>query len=88
MGWDEIVGQEEIRVDDATSRAILERSLDEQSFWLRKTLEVLIDLVCFSQTNEDSYYRHLLLPRLRELARQHPIRLFDAHDLFQTTAQI
>jgi hypothetical protein len=63
MGWDEIVGHEEIRADDASTRVILERSLDEQSFWTRKTLELLIDLVCFSQTNGDQYYRHLLLLR-------------------------
>ena len=63
MGWDEIVGTEKIEVDTPTTRVILERSLDEQSFWLRKTLEVLIDLVCFSSTNEDCYYRHLLLLR-------------------------
>ncbi len=68
MGWDEIVGEEEIEADGATTRVILERSLDEQSFWTRKTLEVLIDLVCFSQTNEDPYYRHLLL--LRDLRRE------------------
>lgn len=67
MGWEEIVGNEEIQADDAMTRVILERSLDEQSFWLRKMLEALIDLVCFSQTNEHSYYRHLLL--LREIRR-------------------
>ena len=72
MGWDEIVGQEEIQAGDATTRVILERSLDEQSFWTRKTLEVLIDLVCFSQTNEDPYYRHLLL--LRDLRRHFSIQ--------------
>ena len=68
MGWDELIGNELIEPEDPTSRVILERSLDEQSFWTRKALEVLIDLVCFSQTNEDAYYRHLLL--LRDL-RQH-----------------
>jgi hypothetical protein len=63
MGWDEIIGPEEIVVDTATTRVILERTLDEQSFWLRKTIEALIDLVCFSSTNEDPYFRHLLLLR-------------------------
>lgn len=60
------LGNELIEPEDATSRVILERSLDEQSFWVRKTLEVLID--CFSGTNEHAYYRHPLL--LRDL-RQH-----------------
>jgi hypothetical protein len=68
MGWDELIGNELIEPEDATTRVILERSLDEQSFWTRKALEMLIDLVCFSQTNEHAYYRHLLL--LRDL-RQH-----------------
>jgi hypothetical protein len=68
MGWDELLGPELIDPEDATSRVILERSLNEQSFWTRKMIEVLIDLVNFSETNEDAYYRHLLL--LRDL-RQH-----------------
>ncbi len=67
IGWDELIGNELIEPEDATSRVILERSLDEQSFWTRKTLEVLIDLVCFSQTNEHAYCRHLLL--LRDLRK-------------------
>jgi hypothetical protein len=75
MGWDELIGNELIEPEDATSRVILERSLDEQSFWTRKTLEVLIDLVCFSRTNEHGYYRHLLL--LRELRKHLSIQ----HDL-------
>lgn len=68
MGWDELIGNDLIEPADATRRVILERSLDEQSFWTRKALEMLIDLACFSQTNEHAYYRHLLL--LRDL-RQH-----------------
>ena len=68
MGWDELIGPELIDPEDAASRVILERSLNEQSFWTRKMIEVLIDLVNFSETNEDPYYRHLLL--LRDL-RQH-----------------
>ena len=67
MAWDEMIGNELIDPEDAPTRVILERTLNEQSFWTRKTLEVLIDLVCFSQTNEDPYYRHLLL--LRDLSQ-------------------
>lgn len=67
MSWDEILGIQDVAVDDAVTRVILERSLNEQSFWLRKTIEVLVDLVLFSTTNEDPYYRHLLL--LRDLRR-------------------
>jgi len=76
LGWDEIIGEEKSSTKDTNAlseidprvRAILERSLDEQSFWVRKALELLIDLVCFSETNENAYYRHLLL--LQEL-REH-----------------
>ena len=75
MGWDELIGQELIDPEDATTRVILERSLNEQAFWTRKMIEVLIDLVNFSQTNEDVYYRHLLL--LRDLRRHVSIQ----HDL-------
>lgn len=65
LAWDEVVGTQEITGDDALTRVVLERSLDEQSFWQRKAIELLVDLVCFSTTNETPYYRHLLL--LREL---------------------
>ena len=75
MGWDELIGQELIDPEDATTRVILERSLNEQAFWTRKMIEVLIDLVNFSETTEDVYYRHLLL--LRDLRRHVSIQ----HDL-------
>jgi len=39
--------------------------LDEQNFRGRKLTEVLVDLICFSATNEPEYYRDYL--RLREL---------------------
>jgi hypothetical protein len=39
--------------------------LDEQNFRARKLTEVLLDLICFSATNEPGYYRDYLL--LREL---------------------
>ncbi len=65
MGWDEIVGVDDTQPDDVMARVILERSLDEQSFGTRKVIETLVDLACFSQTNDEPYYRHLLL--LREL---------------------
>lgn len=39
--------------------------LDEQNFRARKLTEVLVDLVCFSATNEPRYYRDYL--QLREL---------------------
>src|SRR4051812_35923688 len=35
--------------------------LDEQNARVRKLVEVLIDLICFRETNEDPYYRHLML---------------------------
>jgi len=39
--------------------------LDEQNFRARKLTEVLVDLICFSSTNEPEYYRDYLC--LREL---------------------
>ncbi|HEY1576494.1 MAG TPA: hypothetical protein VGF82_05400 [Terracidiphilus sp.] len=39
--------------------------LDEQNFRARKLTEVLVDLICFSDTNEPEYYRDYL--RLHEL---------------------
>ena len=44
-----------------------ESILDEQNGRIRKLAEALMDLICFRDTNEDGYFRHLLL--LRELNR-------------------
>lgn len=63
--WSEFLGDQESRKNfDTTShlnRTILESVLDEQDFRRRRLLEVLIDLICFRATNEQGYYRHLML---------------------------
>ena len=48
------------QASDQISRVILESIIDEQSRWKRKLTEVLINSICFDQTNEDAYYRYFL----------------------------
>jgi hypothetical protein len=50
---------------DHSTRLMSQWLLDEQNFRARKLTEVLIDLICFSATNEAEYYRDYL--QLREL---------------------
>ena len=50
---------------DHDSRLVNQWIQDEQSFRARKLIEILVELVCFSKTNEPEYYRDYL--RLREL---------------------
>jgi hypothetical protein len=65
LGWDEFLEGPIPEDEDAVTRMVLERTIEEQSFWSRKLLEALIDLIGFTSTNEEAYYRHFLL--LREL---------------------
>ena len=46
-----------------------ESILDEQNGRIRKLVEALMDLICFRETNEDAYFRHLLLLRYLNRAR-------------------
>jgi hypothetical protein len=62
---------EKLKDDDSTpnradhmTRLTHQWLLDEQNFRARKLTEVLVDLVCFSATNEPEYYRDYL--QLRE----------------------
>lgn len=65
MRWNEFLGNgiEELRADgdrrhnDNTGRVILEAVGDEQKMWARKLTEALVDLICFSRTNEQPYFR-------------------------------
>lgn len=45
---------------DHIGRLILEAIVDEQHIWMRKLAEILINLICFSQTNDQEYYRALM----------------------------
>jgi hypothetical protein len=65
LKWDDFLGpeDEERGGQDGVVRMILEATLEEQSLWQRKLTEVLIDLVCFCETNEGPYFRHYLLLR-------------------------
>ena len=49
---------------DHSARLMSQWLLDEQNFRARKLTEVLVDLICFSATNEPEYYRDYL--QLRE----------------------
>jgi hypothetical protein len=46
--------------EERSTRVIAESLIDEQSFKKRKMLEALVQLVCFSATDEDDYYRDFL----------------------------
>lgn len=64
--WKEVLegDQGEDPVDEEQKqldRIILESLVDEQSLWVRKLLEVLINLINFDGTNSDEHYRHYLL---------------------------
>jgi hypothetical protein len=75
LRWDELLeGTEGPGAVDADSeedrqvlRVVLEATRDEQSMWIRKLVEALGTLICFSTCDEAAYYRHfLLLSSLRE----------------------
>ena len=60
---------------DHMTRLVSQWLLDEQNFRARKLTEVLVDLICFSATNEAEYYRdylqlHELDPTVRSLIDQ------------------
>ena len=59
-----LVGPDEPPIDDPQERHIyripLEGILDEQLMWRRKLIEWLTNLVCFSATNSQEYYRLFL----------------------------
>lgn len=49
----EAMGKEE----QHSARLVLESVIDEQEMWVRKLTEILLDLVLFSSTNEQEFYR-------------------------------
>jgi hypothetical protein len=72
---------EEMEAPDAEADRFWTESIaEEESLRIRKLVEALTDLICFRRTNEDDYYRHLLLLRDLDAARgtQQDLRLFYA----------
>jgi hypothetical protein len=65
--WSEKLGTTEVgpEITDHLIRLVTQWQQDEQSFRARKLSEILLELICFSQTNEPEYYRDYL--RLTEL---------------------
>jgi hypothetical protein len=65
--WSEKLGQSERRPEhsDHLICMVTQWQQDEQSFRAPKLREILVDLICFSQTNEAGYYRDYL--RFKEL---------------------
>src|SRR5207302_9773038 len=65
--WSEKLSENERKPEHADHpiRLVTQWQQDEQSFRARKLSEILVELICFSQTNEAEYYRDYL--RLKEL---------------------
>ena len=65
--WSSKLGESERRPEytDHLIRLVTQWQQDEQSFRARKLCEILVDLVCFAETNDAEYYRDYL--RLKEL---------------------
>ncbi len=65
LGWQEFLSspddEKKFSKSSQLDRVVIESMADQQSMWSRKLLEVLVNLISFRQTNEDAYYRHLLL---------------------------
>lgn len=79
--WSGKLGETERKpgVTDHLIRIVTQWQQDEQSFRARKLAEILVDLICFSETNEPEYYRDYL--RLKELDTT--VRsLADQHEFF------
>jgi hypothetical protein len=48
-------------LNDRVTRNIAEAAEDELALWVRKLVELLTELILFSQINDDAYYRHYML---------------------------
>ena len=60
----------ENKIGEQLERVAYESVIDDQSFRTRKLAEVLVDLICFSQTNDEVFYRdYFLLKDLDESVR-------------------
>lgn len=73
MRWGEFLsGPDDEVADDLQerhiNRLVLEAVLDEQRMWQRKLVEWLTNLICFSATNEQAYYRLFLASQAYDCA--------------------
>jgi hypothetical protein len=66
--WMELLEKME-EPDAKTDRFWTESIADEQSFRIRKLVEILTDLINFRDTNEQPYYRHMLMLKDLRAAR-------------------
>ncbi len=69
LQWTEVLegDHDDPSSDDPEGRVILASVRDDQRLRIRKLVELLVDAICFSESNEPPYYRHYLLLRdLRE----------------------
>jgi len=75
MRWCELLGGEENHDDaDVVSRIVAKSLAAERALWMRRLVEALAHLICFSTSDSEPYYRHwLLMSELRE-------RLFQLRD--------
>jgi hypothetical protein len=67
--WEEFLSGADKKQDEETSedlhlkRIVTESVIDEQYLWVRKLTEILADLILFSTTNDQEYYRLYLVCR-------------------------
>ncbi len=63
--WSELLSTEPLDTKkietDAVTRNICEHLLEEQNSRIRRLSELLVDLICFSTTNKQEYFRYYLL---------------------------
>jgi hypothetical protein len=62
---------------DVIQRTALGAIITEQSLWLRKLLECLVDVICFADSNLPAYYRHYTLCRELESRLRYASELRD-----------
>ncbi len=65
--------------EDPLVRVMLRQTADDQSLWRRKLTEALVDLIGFTTTNSDTYYRHYLLYADLDYHQSHQMDLEEFH---------
>lgn len=61
MGYYQVLEDTSGETNDRISRNIAASIVDQQMVWVRKLTEILAELILFSGTNSQEYYRHYLL---------------------------
>jgi hypothetical protein len=95
LQWTELFkgDPEDFAADDPEDRVILASVRDDQGLRIRKLIEVLVDAICFSETNEPAYYEHYLLLRALNDLRATQVDLNDfyacpSHNLDWSIARV